>query len=257
MNAPYGEEKSDKNVSDDARNPSASIYSVAAMRERKVQVNKVTILEGSGKILLGDAWQRDYLQGIGGNAEDIFKLATAASEGSRRSGLLAYSGGAVRTKGIKATGKKRVEIVLVDVYTNQIIKKRTALQVLTASNMAIKTKQKGYNYGFDLNFGSDYVIKGNAAGYSQAELSISDFYTEGVEVIRDTLFLAPFAGVPTTLYFANDNPDPNTKRSKTGVSYEKSYRSFLPKIELRQAIQSLVSLCGCCSGSNKRNGRIF
>ena len=80
----------------------------------------------------------------------------------------------------------------------------------------------------DLAGNKNYVVKGSALGYSTASSTLygNNVQQDGVDVIRDTLFLTPFNGLPLPLYFDNDRPDPNTKKAVSTEPYNKSFKEY-------------------------------
>jgi outer membrane protein OmpA-like peptidoglycan-associated protein len=126
------------------------------------------------------------------------------------------------------TGKQPIEMVLLDAYTGEIIGKNGFVDIVDAegNNLVGKAKRKGDNYHYDIPLDKNLTIKSHVAGYNQVSKGSSAFYTEGGEMKMDTVFLTPFSGLPLSLYFDNDRPDPNTQKAKTTLSYDKSYQSY-------------------------------
>jgi hypothetical protein len=237
---PNGEILADKNVSDQEKDPRASIFSIGAMKERKVIIKDITTL-GYGKTIGYDPKIElkgyvDFDQNGNpvaktavGNLDDEIAVNTKATP----KGVGANIPSSYSTTGKKAgAGVKglpqKYEVVLIDALTGEIITKQADVEVVKKNEGQEKIgkgSRKGTAYRYDLITGNDYIIKGNVQGYNEAAESHYALSTEG-GVVRDTLVLTPFAGMPLPLFFNNDHPNPNTKSATTKLDYEDTYNDF-------------------------------
>jgi outer membrane protein OmpA-like peptidoglycan-associated protein len=227
---PFGEEKSDKTVSDSPKDRRQSVYSVAAMKERKIEIKEINSMDkpnalGSIQNLqIGDLWNiQNYSLALGSHASELFN-----SDGSRTwtaKGI--ESNSTIIEKNAKGlTGKQRHEVVMMDVYTGDVIKKGGSIEVYNENKKISQAKNKGDFYRYEIQLGQDLTAKIGAAGYNSYSMKHFSSNTEGGVVIRDTVYLTPFSNLPLALYFNNDRPDGNKKKDKTLSSYEKSYKDF-------------------------------
>jgi outer membrane protein OmpA-like peptidoglycan-associated protein len=234
---PYGEEKAERTVSDDARDRKRSVYSVEAMKERKVEIKEINLLNDTIRSLSYELKQfldtkelLSFLDNRLGVESRLTKKIIPAPYA--KTGVMA--GNDIAAKGEKTlirkntTGKQPIEMVLLDAYTGEIIGKNGFVDIVDAegNNLVGKAKRKGDNYHYDIPLDKNLTIKSHVAGYNQVSKGSSAFYTEGGEMKMDTVFLTPFSGLPLSLYFDNDRPDPNTQKAKTTLSYDKSYQSY-------------------------------
>jgi outer membrane protein OmpA-like peptidoglycan-associated protein len=230
---PFGEEKSDKTVSDNPKDPRKSIYSVEAMRERKIEIKDINPMEKANSLgllqglQLGDLWNiQNYSLALGAHAAELFNengsrtwTAKGIESSSNTSTVIEKN-----AKGL--TGKQRHEVVMVDVYTGDVIKKGGSIEVYDENKKISQAKNKGDFYRYDIQLGQDLTAKIGAAGYNHYSMKHFSSNTEGGVVIRDTVYLTPFSNLPLALYFNNDRPDGNKKKDKTLTSYEKAYKDF-------------------------------
>jgi outer membrane protein OmpA-like peptidoglycan-associated protein len=230
---PYGEAKSERTVSDDANDPRRSIFSVEAMKERKVEIKEINLLNDTIRGLSYELKQfldtKELLSFLDNKLEVESGLSRRILPGSySKTGVMV--GNELVAKGVKknTTGKQRVETVLIDVYTGEVIGKNGFIEIVDqdGKNLASKAKRKGDNYRYDLPTDKNLTIKSRVAGYNEVSKGSNALYTEGDETKADTVFLTPFSGLPLSLYFDNDRPDPNTQKSKTTSPYDKSYKSY-------------------------------
>ena len=235
---PFGSAKSAPDVSDDTNDRRNSVYSVKAMQERKVEIREInalgvnTGLSSTGINEPSLYWDYDsYSLALGAKATEIgAKSRSITSKGigtSINGGVSEYS---VVTKGglngKMSSAKQRIELVLVDAYTGEVIKKGGSVDLFSNDKKISRAKQKGSNYQYSMSAIDGYVVKGNALGYSEGSSSFYGNYTEGGAVLRDTMYLTPFNGLPLTLYFNNDRPDANSKKLETVTSYDKSFKDY-------------------------------
>ena len=76
----------------------------------------------------------------------------------------------------------------------------------------------------------NYIVKGSSTGYNAATATFygnnTSVVTVSGDVVRDTLFLTPFNGLPLPLYFNNDRPNPNSTKVVATETYDKSYKDY-------------------------------
>ncbi len=251
---PYGEEKADQNVSDDAKNRRKSVYSVGAMKERKVEIKEINVFPYNPN----DGYSISDALGI---YLDLRLLATppyntTLGDVDRANNYSIVSKGEyVREKSIssktskdatsvgqakdlsndnKSTGQKRYEVVFVDSYTGEVINNKGAsieLYDQYADKMVGKAKRKGKKYIYNVDLSKDYLVKGSALGYGEATVNKLRSYTEGGNMKgTDTLFLAPFGSLPLPLYFDNDKPTGDiAKEETTSETYSETYDPFISR----------------------------
>ena len=262
---PYGETKARKGVSDNFNDKRNSIYSVPAMRERKVEIKDIKQLTDEEIKSLSYYDPKTSFNGYWDFDRQISFLGKSiAPEASLEGGKTLTIKGAPKTgtsvlsdiptsysKGVKppqnSAAKQRHEFVLVDSYTGAIISKDAEVNAFEANNEknSDKAKRKGSNYRMDLAGNKNYIVKGSAIGYSTSSSTLYGRNTpkginEGVDVVRDTLFLTPFNGLPLPLYFNNDRPDPNTTKVRATEPYNKSYKEYYG--EKRNFISQYIEL---------------
>ncbi len=273
---PYGEEKADKGVSDDAKNRRKSVYSVAAMKERKVEIKEINVFQYNPN----DGYSISNALGI---YLDIKALArppynTTLGDVDRiNSYSVVTKGGYVREKGVssknskdastsgytnsgsstnKSASQKRYEVVFVDSYTGEIIKKGASIELYDqyADKMVGKAKRRGKKYYYNVDLSKNYLIKGSALGYSETTFSKSGSYTEGGNSMApDTMFLLPFGRLPLPLYFDNDKPTGEATKESTAFTYSETYRPFISrKSDFISAYNKILAANGGVS-SNEMN----
>ena len=230
---PFGEEKSDKSVSDSPKDRRKSVYSVEAMRERKIEIKDINPMDSKPNSLgaiqglqIGDLWNiQNYSLALGAHAAELFSengsrtWAAKGIDGQLNSTVIAKD-----SKDLK--GKQRHEVVMVDVYTGEVIKKGGSVVLFNDNKKVSEAKNKGDYYRYDIQLGQDITTKIGAAGYNSYSMKHFTSNTEGGVVVRDTVYLTPFSSLPLSLYFNNDRPDPNSKKSKTVATYDKSYKNY-------------------------------
>lgn len=85
-------------------------------------------------------------------------------------------------------------------------------------------------YKFPVMFGKSYRAHGTRTGFnSDTEIIATGKYTGTGKVIRDSLYLAPFAPLPLVLYFDNDHPNPNTTSMNTSLAYSETVGPYLAR----------------------------
>lgn len=264
---PFGETKASSGVSDDFNDQKSSIYSIGAMRERKVQIKEINQLtdEEVRRLssidhydILKKYWDFDtHLSFLDKNlaVEASMENKTVTPASANRVSTIVTTKSGVTTKG-GASLRMRHEFVLVDSYTGETITKEGNVQVYDYlnQNKAIgKAKLKNSVFGYDFTMNGDYLITGRARGYSEASAAYLGSYTEGGGILRDTLYLTPFTGLPLSLYFNNDRPDPNTTSTTTNQTYDKTYKSYYgqKKEFIKQYNQLLSSIGGVPMADNE------
>ena len=257
---PFGETKAKPGVSDNFNDKLNSIYSLAAMKERKVEIKEINQLSDEEVKSLSSYDPKESLKGYWDFNSHISFLDKNVTVAGSAEGKVFKPKGDIKdpsatnktdSKAGKATTmptKVRHEFVLVDSYTGDIISKGANVQIYDFNNddkKIGKARLKGSNYRYDLMSNKEYLIKGHVPGYSEGLVAYLGSYTEGSDVVRDTMYLTPFNGLPLALYFNNDRPDPNTKRIKTAVPYNKAYKDYYgQKNEFIKQYNQLLSKIG-------------
>ena len=243
---PYGEEKAQKDVSDDAKDPRKSIYSVAAMKERKVEIKEINefpynqndgynISEALGIYFDTDEFgkrpKKNTTLGDVDNANNKGKKSKRTAKG-KNAGDELDSRYANQLKTSRSSGKKqRREIVFVDSYSGEIINNSASIELFDqySEKMLAKGKRKGKSYFYNIDLTKNYLVKGSVAGYSEATLNqYANPYTDGGNsVLTDTMYLTPFSGLPLSIYFDNGRPPGSSEN--TSASYSTTYRPFIAR----------------------------
>ena len=251
---PFGEEKAAQGVSDDAKNRRKSVYSVDAMKERKVEIKEINVFPYNPKdgysisdalgiyldvkalslppynTTLGDVDRANSYSVVskGGNSISKGTSRTATATETRTMGYAKDASNAQKSK-----GQKRYEVVFVDIYTGEIIKQGASVELYDAyaDKMVVgKGKRRGKKYYYNVDLSKNYLVKGSAAGYSESMVSKSSSNTEGgYSTTRDTMFLSPFGGLPLPLYFDNDKPAGVATSEATSTNYSETYRPFITR----------------------------
>lgn len=260
---PNGEDKATYGASDDYKNKKKSIYSLRAMKERRIEIQEVDRFEYNPKEpfnlnqslgIYFDYQRLGIVTPKKGNAKARLRLANEPTEMSIKSkrsrkgkkdadGELGVEYGvsesfteteSLTSKGLKKSvasampTKQKYEVVFVDSYTGAIVNGLADVELYDNSERmigkAVRTKgQKGYTYKVD--FDQNYIAKGSVAGYTTETTSHYATTTEG-GIATDTMYLTPFAGLPLSLYFDNDRPDAGASQEETSMTYDQTYRDF-------------------------------
>ena len=270
---PYGEDRADKGVSDNAKDRRQSVYSVGAMKERKVEIKEInefqynandgySISEALGIYLDKDEFGRGPKKNTTLGDVDI---ANGKSKSKKRKGSSKASTdelGVQYAKDLKTTKTKitpkRYELVFVDSYTGEVINNTASVELFDqyADKMVGKAKRKGKSYYYNVDMTKDYLVKGSVAGYSEGTVSKYSGYTEGGNTIStDTMYLSPFSGLPLALYFDNDKPAGIATSETTSTTYDVTYRQFnTRKREFIGAYNKMMeSSGGIVSAQNEMN----
>ena len=164
---PFGEEKAAPGVSDDAKNRRKSVYSVEAMKERKVEIKKINVFQHNPKdgysisdalgiyldvkalglppynTTLGDVKRANSISVVSKGKKSVGSKTATATETK----TMGYARESSRTQ--KSTTQKRYEVVFVDTYTGEIIKQGASVELYDAyaDKMVVgKGKRKGKKY---------------------------------------------------------------------------------------------------------------
>jgi outer membrane protein OmpA-like peptidoglycan-associated protein len=256
---PYGEDKAATGVSDDAKDRRKSVYSVAAMRERKVEIKEINEFQYNAK----DGYSLSDALGIYFSTDEFGKkpknttlgdVDDANAKTKYKKGKGKSSKAATEELGVKyanevatsktAIAKKRYELVFVDNYTGEVINNAASVELFDqyADKMVGKGKRKGKSYYYNVEGSKDYLVKGSVAGYSESTVSKYGSYTEGG---TDTMYLSPFSGLPLPLYFDNDKPAGSATSEATTTSYDVTYRPFVArKREFLSAYSKMMAANG-------------
>ena len=247
---PYGEEKAERTVSDDARDRRRSVYSVDAMKERKVEIKEINLLNDTVRNISYELKQflgtKDLLSFIDNRLEVESRLSRKVTPASYSNtnmkdgkNLVAKGDKPLTVK--KMTGTERREWVLVDAFSGEVIETSGSVEILDQDGHKIvgKAKRKGDNYSYNLPVDKNLTIKSRVNGYnevSEGSFMFNNAYQNAYEekggMKVDTVFLTPFNSLPLALYFNNDHPDPNTQKIKTALPYDKYYKNYFAQKEV-------------------------
>ena len=101
---------------------------------------------------------------------------------------------------------------------------------LGSADTIVKTERTSNLYTYEVEYGKTYWAKGTRTGFSpDTEIIATGGYQGTGRVIRDTLYLAPFAPLPLVLYFDNDYPNPNTTEPTTTLRYSETVPGYLAR----------------------------
>ena len=101
------------------------------------------------------------------------------------------------------------EVVLVDAFTGAIIHDNANIEIYDAltNKLVGKARKRGNNYTYNVEGGSDFLIKAGSKGYGGKSFNTVLYnYYEG-EAVVDTMYLTPFGELPLPLYFDNNRPN--------------------------------------------------
>ncbi|MBP7184687.1 MAG: hypothetical protein KBA06_04185 [Saprospiraceae bacterium] len=114
-------------------------------------------------------------------------------------------------------------VKLIDKATNKVVE---------------RSNTSGNDYSFDIDPNKEYILIATKPGYSPDTLT---FNTTNLKAgtLRKELHLKPFRALsrladylPLPLYFDNDEPDPRTRKDKTNLTYEQTYRKYYARKDL-------------------------
>ena len=227
---PFGEEKAEKTVSDNAKDRRKSVYSVAAMKERKVEIKEINRLNDTIRSLSYELGKWEFEKSIS-LLNNRLEVESRLGHNMTNKGIpTSYGTSALTNK--KMPTKQAVEIVLVDGFTGNVIDNdfNSSVQIVDeADNKVVgKAKRKGEGYRYDMPLEKPFLIKSSAAGYSTVTSGLNNLIeTSAAGTVRhDTVYLTPFNGLPLPLYFDNDRPDQRSNKSKTALPYDKFYKQY-------------------------------
>jgi hypothetical protein len=293
---PNGEDKATYGASDDFKNKKKSIYSLRAMKERRIEIQEVERFEFNPKEpfnlneSLGIYFDYQRL-GIAtpkkGNAKARIRLANDVTESSVKSkrlkkgkkgtdGEFAGEYGVsydtdsemLTSKGLKRAGtasvavptKQKYEVVFVDSHTGAIVNGLADVELYDNAERkvgkAVRTKGKK-GYAYNIDFDQNYSVKGSIAGYTTETTSHYASLTEG-GTVTDTMYLTPFAGLPLSLYFDNDKPNGAAQSEETSLTYDQTYRDFTArKAEFIRMYNKMTASAGGSAVSSNEMSLFF
>lgn len=104
----------------------------------------------------------------------------------------------------------------------------------TGAEVSNKTNLEPTNkFEYAIDFGQEYNIIAEKLGYSNSELI--PFSTVGLNAptqIVQNLYLQPFTGLPITVYFDNDYPNPRTKTETCNSTYDATFERYITRKEV-------------------------
>jgi hypothetical protein len=101
---------------------------------------------------------------------------------------------------------------------------------LGSRDTIIRLDKNSNLYKFQVLFGKSYRAYGTRSGFnSDVEIIATGNYAGTGRVIRDSLYLAPFAPLPLVLYFDNDHPNPNSTSKSTTLAYAETVGPYLAR----------------------------
>ncbi len=135
---------------------------------------------------------------------------------------------------VKKELKLRSNIKLEVLVYDKVSRKKLEGSTITISTMDGKILKKttltaGNQLWWDeLEFGTTYRISATKETYDKDEKSLT---TEGYMTMTKTeyrleLYLAPFSGLPLTLYYHNDEPDANSREMTTAKAYGETFLGY-------------------------------
>jgi hypothetical protein len=133
------------------------------------------------------------------------------------------------TKQLKLRPSIKVEVLVFD----KVTRKKLDLSKVTIASLDGKilkelTLQGNQMWWDEPDFSTTYRITANKETYDKDEQSLT---TEGYATMTKTeyrveLYLAPFSGLPLTLYYHNDEPDANSREMTTAKAYGETFLSY-------------------------------
>ena len=229
---PFGEERADQTVSDSESDKRNSIYSVGAMKERKVEIVDIS---NQTESVSSSSESTTYVQGSSywiDPSIGYIGMGFGSSDMSISSSSVGTSYTSSTSSSYTKNAKTSYQIVLVDAYSSEIIKQGN-IDVYNADlgqkiGSAYRSKKGIFTYA--LNSESNYEFRAFASGYSEGALLRYGFYTEGGAVSgTDTIYLSPFNGLPLTLYYDNDRPMSAADALKSNKAYGQTYKEYYAK----------------------------
>ncbi len=234
-------------VSSDPKDRRNSVYSVPAMQERRVQILEINRMD----LPIGDATGKRILRGLYAFNEKGIRMGSGLS-----AGVIKYAKKGKRKSGNDNSvnlNSQEMEVVLMDSYTNAAISNSPTIELYDAltNKLVGKARKKGNKYIYSVVGGTDYLVKAGGSGYSSKSYNTVLYnYWEGNSVV-DTMYLTPFGGLPTTLYFDNNRPG-------NSDSYDQSFRDFYSrKGEFIKMYNRLPSDLGVDTKISQEEMRLF
>jgi outer membrane protein OmpA-like peptidoglycan-associated protein len=133
------------------------------------------------------------------------------------------------SKELKLRPNIKLEVLVFDKVTRKKLEGST-VTIATMDGKVLKTQElKGNQLWWDEpEFSTTYRITATKQTYDKDEKTI---VTEGYATMtkseyRVELYLAPFSGLPLTLYFHNDEPDARSREMTTGKSYGETFLGY-------------------------------
>ncbi len=133
------------------------------------------------------------------------------------------------TKQLKLRPNIKLEVLVFDKVTRKALNGAT-VTIASLDGKVLKTEVlKGNQLWWDeLEFSTTYRITATKQTYDKDEQNL---VTEGYVTMTKTeyrteLYLAPFSGLPLTLYFHNDEPDANSREMTTAKSYGETFLGY-------------------------------
>jgi outer membrane protein OmpA-like peptidoglycan-associated protein len=133
------------------------------------------------------------------------------------------------SKALKLRPNIKLQVLVFDKVTRKKLEGST-ITIASLDGKVLKTETvKGNELWWDEpQFNTTYRITATKQTYDKDE---SKIITEGYATFTKTeyrteLYLAPFSGLPLTLYFHNDEPDARSKEMTTSKSYGETYYSY-------------------------------
>ncbi|MFK8058341.1 MAG: hypothetical protein AB8F78_19605 [Saprospiraceae bacterium] len=107
---------------------------------------------------------------------------------------------------------------------------RVEFAELGGLDTTIRLDKNSNMYSFPVLYGKSYRAYGSRGGFNpDMEIIATGKYAGTGKVIRDSLYLAPFAPLPLVLYFDNDHPNPNTTDMNTSLAYSETVGPYLSR----------------------------
>lgn len=251
---PLGADRADPTVSADEKQRDLSVYSIEAMRERKVEILEIN------RIFLDKTIPYDPDV----TTMDLFSLKNVGSLQSQLKALNARdisSSFNVQPQVAQNPSdlvRQAMAVTFVDNYTGKIVTSTKPIDIVDQNSQAVigKARAKGGNFTYTVEKGKEYVLKSTSLGYSDVSLSAPFSSDEPSGLIHDTLYLTPFAGLPLSLYFDNDKPSSNASLAVS--SYDKTYRDFYAKkSEFIKVYNKLRASTGASAASSSKEMDLF
>lgn len=146
----------------------------------------------------------------------------------------------VTTKGIFETTTLRENLILapqitLEVFTYDAIS-RLPLKATTVflSDLISKSEEStvnsadSYQCSYTIDFNREYSVYATKLAYTDSD--VETFSTVGINTptkIVKELYLQPFTGLPITVYFDNDYPNPRTRQTTTEKTYDATFDRYI------------------------------